>query len=165
MINDYNAKYNGKIYWMMLNINIHRTEIHKLVLNSMWPNDATWQQRSGSTLAQVMAWCLTATSHYLNQCWQISIKFPRGQWVNWTWWVMKQCLQYKMCPNYDYTTLPKRLWCLSLFKSSESYDQTSDCQMVRVCWIMVNNGYDILHRDSKKEDGVKCCYNDKDKIC
>ena len=27
--------------------------------------------RSGSTLAQVMAWCLTAPSHYLNQCWLI----------------------------------------------------------------------------------------------
>ena len=25
--------------------------------------------RSGSTLAQVMAWCLMAPSHYLNQCW------------------------------------------------------------------------------------------------
>ena len=39
--------------------------------NSLWPNDATWQQRSGSTLAQVMACCLTAPSHYLNQCWLI----------------------------------------------------------------------------------------------
>ena len=37
-------------------------------LNSLWPNDAIWQQRSGSKLAQVMACCLTAPSHYLNQC-------------------------------------------------------------------------------------------------
>ena len=28
-----------------------------------------WWHRSGSTLAQVMACCLTAPSHYLNQCW------------------------------------------------------------------------------------------------
>ena len=28
-----------------------------------------WWNRSGSTLAQVMACCLTAPSHYLNQCW------------------------------------------------------------------------------------------------
>ena len=28
--------------------------------------------RFGSTLTQVMAWCLTAPSHYLNQCWLIS---------------------------------------------------------------------------------------------
>ena len=37
--------------------------------NWLWPNDAIWRQRSGSTLAQVMACCLTAPSHYLNQCW------------------------------------------------------------------------------------------------
>ena len=29
---------------------------------------------SGSTLVQVMAWCLTAPSHYLNQCWFIISK-------------------------------------------------------------------------------------------
>ena len=41
---------------------------HKSI-NSLRPNDAIWQHRSGSTLAQVMACCLTAPSHYLNQCW------------------------------------------------------------------------------------------------
>ena len=40
-------------------------------LNSFWPRDTIRRQRSGSTLAQVMAWCLTAPSHYLNQCWLI----------------------------------------------------------------------------------------------
>ena len=30
---------------------------------------AIWPHRSGSTLAKVMAWCLMAPSHYLNQCW------------------------------------------------------------------------------------------------
>ena len=30
------------------------------------PSEAIWRQRSGSTLAQVMACCLTAPSHYLN---------------------------------------------------------------------------------------------------
>ena len=38
---------------------------------SLWPRDAIWRQRSGSTLAQVMACCLTAPSHYLKQCWLI----------------------------------------------------------------------------------------------
>ena len=42
-------------------------------LNSLWPSDAIRRQRSGSTLAQVMACCLTAPSHYLNQCWLIII--------------------------------------------------------------------------------------------
>ena len=39
------------------------------LFSSLWPNDAIWWHRSGSPLAQVMACCLTAPSHYLNQCW------------------------------------------------------------------------------------------------
>ena len=38
-----------------------------------WCNMAT--QKSGSTLAQVMAWCLMAPSHYLNQWWLITKVF------------------------------------------------------------------------------------------
>ena len=30
---------------------------------------ASWWQRSGSTLDHIMTCCLTALSHYLNQCW------------------------------------------------------------------------------------------------
>ena len=40
-------------------------------LNSLWPSDTIWRHKSGSTLAQVMACCLKAPSHYLNQCWFI----------------------------------------------------------------------------------------------
>ena len=40
-------------------------------VNSLWPSDALWRHRYWSTLAQVMACCLTAPSHYLNQCWLI----------------------------------------------------------------------------------------------
>ena len=43
-------------------------------VNSLWPSDVIWRHRSGSTLAQVMACCLTAPSHYLNQCWLIISK-------------------------------------------------------------------------------------------
>ena len=45
--------------------------------NSLWPNDAIWRHRSRSTLAQVMACCLTTPSHYLIQCWLI---FSKVQW-------------------------------------------------------------------------------------
>ena len=38
---------------------------------SLWPSDAIRRQRTESILAQVMACCLTAPSHYLNQCWLI----------------------------------------------------------------------------------------------
>ena len=46
-------------------------------VNPLWPSDAIWQRRSGSTLAQVMACCLTAPSHYLNQCWLIISEVQR----------------------------------------------------------------------------------------
>ena len=36
-------------------------------VNSLWPSDAIWRHGSASTLVQVMACCLTAPSHYLNQ--------------------------------------------------------------------------------------------------
>ena len=42
--------------------------------NSLGSSDAIWWQKSGSTLTQVMACCLTAPSHYLNQCWLIISK-------------------------------------------------------------------------------------------
>ena len=35
------------------------------------PNDAIWQHRSGSTLAQVMDCCLVAPNHHLNKCWLV----------------------------------------------------------------------------------------------
>ena len=40
-------------------------------VNSLWPCDVIWWHESVSTLAQVMAWCLTAPSHYLKQCWLV----------------------------------------------------------------------------------------------
>ena len=42
--------------------------------NSLGPSDAIWWQKLGSTLAQVEVCCLTAPSHYLNQCWLIISK-------------------------------------------------------------------------------------------
>ena len=39
------------------------------IFDSLWPNDAFVWHRLGSKLAQVMACCLTAPSHYLNPCW------------------------------------------------------------------------------------------------
>ena len=47
-------------------------------INSLWPSDAMWQHRSGSTLVQVLACCLKAPSHGLNQNWHIS-KVQWGQ--------------------------------------------------------------------------------------
>ena len=46
-------------------------------VNSLWPSDAKRRHRSGSTLAQVMACCLTAPSHYLSQC---GLIISKAQW-------------------------------------------------------------------------------------
>ena len=40
-------------------------------INLLWPSDTIWWHGSRSTLVRVMACCLTAPSHYLNQCWLI----------------------------------------------------------------------------------------------
>ena len=42
-----------------------------ILVNSWWPSDTIWRQRSGSTLAQVMVCCLKAPSYCLNQCWLV----------------------------------------------------------------------------------------------
>ena len=44
-------------------------ELKSYQIKSLWPNDAIWWHRCGFTLDQVMASCLTAPSHYLNQYW------------------------------------------------------------------------------------------------
>ena len=49
---------------------LHFFNADEVTLDSLWSNDAIWLRRPGSTLAQVMA-CLTAPSHYLNECWLI----------------------------------------------------------------------------------------------
>ena len=43
-------------------------------VKSLWPSNAIWRQGSRSTLVQVMGCCLTAPSHYPNQCWLIISK-------------------------------------------------------------------------------------------
>ena len=74
-------------------------QVIKCTINSLWPSDAIWRQRTGSTLAQVMACCLMAPSHYLNQCWLIISEVlrhsPEGNftgnapdiyhWYDWKW--------------------------------------------------------------------------------
>ena len=42
--------------------------------NPLGPSDAIWRWWCWSTLVQAMACCLTAPSHYLNQCWLIISK-------------------------------------------------------------------------------------------
>ena len=47
------------------------------IINSLWHNGAIWWHQSGSEFAQVMACCLPATNHYLDQGW---MDLSRDQW-------------------------------------------------------------------------------------
>ena len=47
----------------------HMASLGHIDFNSLWPSDTISRHRPGSTLAQIMACCLTAPSHYLILCW------------------------------------------------------------------------------------------------
>ena len=65
-------------------------------VNSLGPINAIWHWRSCLTRAQVMACCLTAPSHYLNQFWLLInrvncvkyfwCRFPRNFFLMSNWW-------------------------------------------------------------------------------
>ena len=62
----------GLVYILPLEL-LHCKQCY-VIFNSSWPSDTIWWHRSGSTLPQVKAYCLTAPSHYLNPCWDLSSK-------------------------------------------------------------------------------------------
>ena len=70
----------GSLIWMQLHIDVINLSPeagphwHHLYINWLRPSDAKWLHRSGSTLVQVLAFCLMAPSHYLKQCWLIKIR-------------------------------------------------------------------------------------------
>ena len=44
-------------------------------VNPLWSSNAIWWHRFEAILVEVMACCLTALSHYLNQCWLFTSKY------------------------------------------------------------------------------------------
>ena len=55
------------LLWKICYHLIHKIYCHLFYL--LWPSDATWGNKSGSTLAHVKACCQAAPGHYLNQSW------------------------------------------------------------------------------------------------
>ena len=95
----------------------HMPEYWQAFINPLRPNDAIWRHRSGSTLAQVMACCLMAPSHYLNQCWlNISVALWHSAENNFT------RNAQDICPWYQF----KKYW----FKTSTT---SSRDQWVEAC--------------------------------
>ena len=80
-----------RFYMALLFISLYRFYKYYpfLWVNSLWTNDDIWRQRSGSTLAQVLACCLTAPSHYLNQFW---LTISKVHWHSFEW-ILQEILQ------------------------------------------------------------------------
>ena len=66
--------------------------ISKLLL----PSEATWHHRSWLALVQVMAYCLRAPSHYLNQCLLIN----DVEWHSPVWKLHDDVIKWKHFPFY-----------------------------------------------------------------
>ena len=68
-------------FWLFVYLHVVCIFVHQIYPSSLiwfyqlWPSDAIWRQRSGTTLPQLMACCLTAPSHYINQCWLITVRY------------------------------------------------------------------------------------------
>ena len=62
----------------------------KKIVELMWLSGATWRNKSGLTLAQVMACRLTAPSHYLHQCWHT---------INGVLWIHLRSISDKLLMN------------------------------------------------------------------
>ena len=52
---------------------VTRSQDRNKMTVKLFVRDAMCKQRTGSTLAQLMACCLTTPSHYLNQCWLLIV--------------------------------------------------------------------------------------------
>ena len=80
--------------------------LYIITVNSLWLSDSIWQHRIGSTLAQVMACCLLAPSHYLNQCWFVIIKFPWHSFVG----IVIRSDDNNWSDKLDYKIASRSLW-------------------------------------------------------
>ena len=88
------------------------------VANNAWHIHNGWHL-PGSTLAQVMACCLTARSHYLNHCWFIISKVP---------WYLSEGIIWKR-------QSVKKDWNLHLLKSHP--DLPGNSELTRAEMVMV----------------------------
>ena len=90
------------------------------MLNSLWPSDTIRRHISESALSQVMICCLTAPSHYLNQCWLIireilwlfgasNAEYSSG-WYEWTpdfSWHQGRQIAKDHIPNFKLITVKR----------------------------------------------------------
>ena len=112
------------------------SSLREPVVNSLWPtSDITWNQRFWSTLVQVMACCLTAPSHHLNQCWLLIIKVPSTSqdicgnafdvMINQHMWPKMLCFKWQL-------VFPKGRWVNSLLPGGITFCSGSWSVLIHV---------------------------------
>ena len=106
------------------------------VFDSLWPSDAIGRHRSESTLAQILASCLTVPSHYLHQCWQI---FCKVLWHslegNFTGIIQEICPWYKF-ENYKIkitAASPRDQWINTNKSVSKTLSQKCGTNFAKKC--------------------------------
>ena len=84
-------------------------KIFQLKFNSLWSSDALWWHRTGSTLAKVMAYCLVASSHYL----QTNVDFSSFCSIHlraFSQGVCQAIILYTKFENYDFKITATSPW-------------------------------------------------------
>ena len=98
--------------------NVFEKVISKLVVILVRPQ---WRHMSGSTLVQVMACCLMALSHHLNQC-----------------WLIKEILRHSQRANvlFEYSKYQSRIWVWNLYflNHSQIREQRVDSKHAFFFW-------------------------------
>ena len=101
-------------------------KIQKFSFNSLWLSDTIWRHKSGSTLAQVMACCLTAPSHYLNQCWLIISKVQ---------WHSSEC-NFTKIPQPSVTEISWKITYLKFHSNFPGASEFKETHMKMLCKIV-----------------------------
>ena len=83
---------------------------------------AIWQHRSGLILAQVMACCLTAPSHYLNQCWFTILKVQ--------WHSSEQFYKRHLCQKIAWNYLSKTFFRSTRGQWVNNHYEHYHCQLI-----------------------------------
>ena len=120
------VKCNCMTWWVMAeNYECGRTSTIKV--NSLWPHEALWWHRYGSTFVQLMAFCLKAPSHHLswsllmnNQLSLLAFHWQQFHW-NCSWYLYVQSLWlldvWKYCYIFQLKTSQNvKFWCFDTLR-------------------------------------------------
>ena len=119
--------------------------------NILEPSHVIWQQRSRSTLARVIVCCLTAISHYLNQCWLIIIRvlwhLPQDNFTR----HCENIYPWYACENYNFNISAISLrnnWVNHSSAKSIMYTESQSCHQCTQQYKVFrrhSTGYKIWH--------------------